>query len=344
MRPELRSRVVPTQVAAVLVTYGSRWNLLQEAISAARDAGVGGVVVVDNGAASDVAAFVGSRFGGAVTVVSRPRNEGSAAGYRDGLSAAIDAGYEYLLLLDDDNVISRDALSLLCDAYNEHRVSIASADLVVVGFRPARHTEATIGRCGHTTFPRHSGVLGFSIIDVPAKLWRRVIPRRRRAPTAELPAVISLTTCSYGGMLFHSDLVKKFGVPDERFVLYADDTEYSGRITRGGGRILLVTGASIRDAEPSWNAEHAYKNSFVALLTAKDDLRAYYSVRNNVYLATHVWPRNRFALPLNRRAFLAILWIASRILRRPERYCLLRRAIADGENGRLGFCQQFALP
>jgi len=145
-------------------------------------------------------------------------------------------------------------------------------------------------------------------------------------------------------MLFHSDLVQKFGVPDERFVLYADDTEYSGRITRGGGRILLVTGASIRDAEPSWNAEQAYANSFVALLTAKEDLRAYYSVRNNVYLATHVWPINRCVLRLNRRAFLATLWIASRILRRSERYRLLRRAIADGENGRLGVCQQFPLP
>jgi GT2 family glycosyltransferase len=145
-------------------------------------------------------------------------------------------------------------------------------------------------------------------------------------------------------MLFHTDVIRRFGVPDEELVLYADDTEYSGRISRGGGSILLVRDALIRDSEPSWNTDDRYSNSLAMLLRSEGDWRVYYSVRNNLYLATHVWPANRVLRWLNRQVFVALLWIGSKALRRSERYHLLRRAIVDGEKRILGICPEFPLP
>lgn len=335
--------VAPASVTAVFVTYGSRWHLLREAVEAVQASGVGRVIVVDNGASCDVASQCDQRFGPFVRVIRQSRNEGSAIGFTAGLFEALECGGECVLLLDDDNIVSGGAVSALCNEYNQHVASVGRDNLVVVGFRPARQRETVAGRNRHASSPRASSILGFSVVDIPMKIWRHATHAPMFLPAECPPTSMPLLTCSYGGMFFHSDVIRKFGVPDERFVLYADDTEYSDRITRGGGTILLITNAGIRDADGSWNADGLYSNAFVALLDGADDARVYYSVRNNVYLSRCVRPCDRFVFSVNRYAFLGILWLLSIVRRRRDRYRLLRRAIADGEEGRLGVCVDFPL-
>jgi GT2 family glycosyltransferase len=87
----------------VTVTYGRRWSLLRQRLAAAQDEGATHAWVVDNGAQDDITMLARDEFGAFVTVVSLPRNCGSAGGFKAGLAAASTGSCDFILILDDDN-------------------------------------------------------------------------------------------------------------------------------------------------------------------------------------------------------------------------------------------------
>ena len=69
-------------------------------------------------------------------------------------------------------------------------------------------------------------------------------------------------------MLAHRSLYQAIGLPLRELVLYADDTEYTRRITAMGGRLRLVTDALIDELELSWNIKAHTRNIYEAFCSA----------------------------------------------------------------------------
>jgi GT2 family glycosyltransferase len=329
----------------VTVTYGQRWELLRQALASARQEGVARAVVVDNGAKTDVGQLATAEFGpDFVDVVRLGRNMGSAAGFKAGIERALTLGSEFILLLDDDNMLAPGAVATLREAWAQESAKMPADALAMLAFRADRMTDAATLVPAGGMRNTQSAFFGFRCADIPFKIAKRIPLVRKRLARLPVQSQVVMSIAPYSGMYFHRSMVIKHGAPDERFVLYADDTEFSYRLTRAGGKIVLVTGASITDLEPSWSGKGRFGNSFDTLLCSGDDFRAFYSTRNNAYYER--WSReggNALARKINRLIFLTILRTRARALRKQQRLALLRQAIAEGEAGRLGVSEAFPL-
>lgn len=229
-------------VWAVIVTR-NRLDLLQECLSAiaGQTRPAERIVVVDNASTDGTRAWLDTQSG--VDLLPLEENVGGAGGFHAGLRAATQAGAEWVWLMDDDTIPRPDALAALLAADAPEAILRAS----VAVWRDGRlHPMNAPG------FERdHVG----SLVDGAA---RRVLPLR---------------TATFVSLLVHRSAVERFGLPHAHFFIWSDDLEYTARVTRGGGRAVLVPGSVV---------EHRTERPHTAVTSAGD--RFYFHVRNTLYM------------------------------------------------------------
>lgn len=327
-------------IFVVTVTYGQRRSLLEQMLTATLAEGVRNIVIVDNGAGWDVSELVSQYPDASLHMVPMGSNQGSAAGFAAGISAAMQAGAEMIWLLDDDNRPAMGALAALLAAYQREAQSMATSRLAVLAYRPDHQWGVAMGLPAGRVNGRRDSFCGFHVLDIPYKLWSRT--RWGRRPRG-VPETMSLRVGPYSGLLFRRELILAIGLPDTSLVLYADDTEFTWRITATGGKIALVTAALVEDLESSWNTKALFRNSFSGWLEGAGDFRAYYGMRNYTYVDVRFRCFVKPLFTLNRCVYIALMWFFARRWGKQSRYRLLRGAIDDGLEARLGINSRFPL-
>lgn len=317
-------------VVAVTVTYGDRFGFLDAvAKRVLGDAGIARWIIVTNGVAPQLAQKIAG-LGGSVITRSFVRNVGSAPAYAAGIQAALACDADWVWLLDDDNLPAADALKRLLAAGRAlARAGAQRSDIAVCAYR--EHVHGPLLRHG----PRvRSSFLGFHVRGLLPRLLR---PLRR---PGQWPPTLAVASAPYGGLLLPRELIARIGLPDRRFVLYADDTEYTDRIMRGGGGLYVVTDAQITDLAPSWRSRSC---ALRAWLDEPDSARIYYGARNEAWFDSHRLVRSRWLYRLHRSLYCAAWWLLSRREPRRARYALLREAVRAGEDGVLGCDPRYPL-
>jgi GT2 family glycosyltransferase len=331
---------VNLQLTVVTVTYGNRWHLLQKVLREVLTQGVRDVVIVDNAAILPTNELT-EEFGDFVKVVHMPHNSGSAVGFKTGIMHALEAGAEYLLMLDDDNVPAPGSLAILGHSLAEALAQSPSGLTAVLGNRIHPGMAQNISEKSVQLQP--GSFLGFHYSDIPEKIKRRLRIKLQRADSHLTAGAVETGVCTYGGLMFHRSLIDLIGLPREDFVLYVDDYEWTYRITSLGGLIQLIADAHIIDLEVQWNLGRSFKNAFEIWLLGRGDGRAFYTARNRVYFEARLQPHSTAVYQFNRFLFLALLGFYAWKTGNKKRHSLLLKAIADGEKGRLGMSQEFLL-
>ena len=131
-------------------------------------------------------------------------------------------------------------------------------------------------------------------------------------------------------------LVGEVGYPDERLVLYHDDTEFTHRFVQRGACLFLVPGSRVRDVELSWAQVKPWRHGFARMLLSDSDLRLFYNTRNKVYYEVHQRENSRAMLAVNEAIFWVLLYVFSFLHRAPTRRQLVKKAILDGKRAVLG--------
>ncbi len=337
------SSVQPT-VCAVVLTYGERWWLLEQVLRGlqAQEAPLSAVVVVANGTPYDLGARLATWRPGlpGLVVVALVANLGSAAGYRAGLARAAELGHDLIWLLDDDNVPHLDALAQLLRA---RRMLGASDQHLFASLRPDREKYLQVVYADATlSTGRPDSFMGFSPGELPRMLRGRLVRRKSAARQQRLVAPVKrIDYAVYGGLLLPSAWVERVGLPDERYVLYIDDREYTTRISQAGGDIYLVAASVVEDADRSWHVQAGARRLPPLLDPAAAEDRVYYTVRNLVWYDLCYTVRRRWRYLLNLTLFLALqaaLALARGVTLQQlrPRLALIRTAVSDGLHGRLG--------
>jgi GT2 family glycosyltransferase len=265
-------------------------------------------------------------------------NTGSANGYAVGIQTALAWGAEYLWLMDDDNAPAKGTLALLRQELSRLSAEVGVDRAAVSGFRASRmKTPGNLRR----NFAPPSNFVGFHASQIPQKLSRFLRPQT--AGCAVAGQAIDVPYAPYGGFLAHCQVFRHIGVPKTDLVLYADDWEYTMRLTKNGGRIRLVVSAVIDELEVSWNRERKQANVFLQSLVSGTDVQVYYTFRNHVWLNRNVQCASQFIYRVNKYMFLALLSVFAISLRRGQRLDLIRRAVSDGEQACLGINPNYPL-
>jgi len=271
----------PPRVTAVVLSWNKLEDTMEclESLRAAKTPGLH-ILLVDNASREPVAKAARDRFPG-VRVIENGENLGYAGGNNVGLRAALAAGADYVFVLNNDAVVTPDAIDELVRLL-ENDQEIAAAGSRVMQYE-ARE--------------RIYGVLGTLI-------WRPALIRLEGLHEGDLRAFSRprdgdfVPGCS---ILFRRRALEDVGLFDERFFAYHEDVDWCTRAWKAGRRVSYLPSSVVYHRGAIY-----YGTSPVA------DYRYYFYGRNAVLYA------RKHARPLQMAALLSTsaLYLAGSILRR----------------------------
>jgi GT2 family glycosyltransferase len=331
----------------VTVTYGERFDFLQSVIEAACKNGILKTFIVSNNAEPNSLERIRTleaESEGSINVIYLPENIGSAGGYKVGLENAANCpDCDFIWLLDDDNQPRENALDELLKHYKELSKTLSPHQLSLLSLREDREQLKRAARMtnAYRIFPRTSSFLGFHVLDIPRKFMKALHLNSPEKILESPNSAVEIPFGPYGGLFFHKTLLREIGYPDERFFVYADDTEFTFRLTQRGKKLFLIPSSTILDVDNSWHKK-VKGSHFEQLLLGDSDFRIYFSVRNQAYVDRYVWMKNYAVYTLNKLIFLGILSsFAYLVHKKTVRFELIYKAIQDGERQQLGLKQDW---
>jgi len=328
-----------SEIYVVTVTYGKRAHLLTRVLDAAKGQGAVEAIVIDNGSTDPVRDILAERYGDWAFVHSMGGNKGTALAFKTGIQTALARGAEFLLLLDDDNILQSGCIDKLCKVFALRSPEFGLQGLMLSAWREGRQGWLQPGTMRWREY--RSSFISFRIQNLPAKLMSLL---HTNQPDPNLAGVeITAPFAVYGGLFFNRGLIDFIGLPREEFFLYGDDTEFSYRFSRAGGKIILTSDARIKDIAFSWNEENQSWAGPITWVLAKPSSPIFYQFRNAVYFAYHVNERNILTLFINTIIYMSIIIITCIITRRWRSLRVLCVAFRNGVAGRLGASPRFPL-
>lgn len=181
------------------------------------------ILVIDNGSGDGSAETLRHELPAGIDLLALPENLGFGRGNNVGLRRALDEGYDFALLINNDAFAASDMLARLLAAA-EPSIALLSPKITyeakphILWFAGARRKRRTLDIAG----------TGRGQTDGPA--W-----------SADRDADYLLGTC----LLVNLAAVRSVGLFDERYFMYFEDLDWSIRLQRAGYRLRLVAGARL---------------------------------------------------------------------------------------------------
>ncbi len=335
-------------ICAIIVTYGQRYHYLGETVKGVLGQiyPISRLIIVDNGCGYHIESALEYNCRVPLHVVILNGNQGSAIGFSEGMKEALKYPSDLIWILDDDNKPDRDALAKLVQAYK----CIGMPENVALLARRVtlRGTSRNLPKF------KRGGFLGFHLGDLVPWLarWQSVRDSGTKVventsseedPRWKICGLERLDVAPYGGLILPMKLLRSLGFPREDFISYADDTEWTLRITQTGGAICRCAESVVVDLEDSWWIRRNNVNPLVDKNT--QEFRIYYGIRNQVYLEyCTADKKGLFALNalIRLTVIVANAMVFSVGVRQTfTRLLLLMTAIRDGLSGRLGICKRY---
>jgi len=322
-------RAKRADVTAVIVTYGERSNKCAAAIRAAFEAGVGRVLLVANGISDSEFLSLGVLLGNNLKPIICCRvdsNTGSAGGFHLGIRSALRHGAKLVWLLDDDNIATPDALTMLLDAKSniEHKLMERVA---VTCFRPDDGVQLRTVSRGCDANPPDGSFLSFD-------LYTMFMSTRRSKSTPSLD-VIQIGLAPYGGLLLDRSVVVSIGLPETAMLLYEDDTEYTDRLKSIGVKLFLVPWSVVNDNDSKWSQSQG-KARRLGAMDSSDLVRLWFATRNRAYFdrkRCENWTTlARFHC--NRLIFLSTAFVVGVRRRQYQQFFVLRHGVLHGRKAK----------
>jgi GT2 family glycosyltransferase len=175
-------------------------------------------------------------------------NTGGAGGFYEGVKRGYEKGYDWLWLMDDDTIIESKTLDKLLEKI--HHLNDKN-----IGFVYSK----VIWTDGAPHIMNIPGIKPL-VNGIPFNLY-------------EDKGVLLVETASFVSLLVGKEVVKKVGLPLKEFFIWADDVEYTLRITKNGFIGLYVKDSIvIHKTKTNYSARSVY------------DWRFYYNVRNWLWI------------------------------------------------------------
>jgi GT2 family glycosyltransferase len=332
------------KVCAVFVTYGDRYHLLKPCIEALLEQQISHIIVIDNHSlprSHEHLKTLQKALDGKLEVFRVRENSGSAGGYWNGLQhASTNKECDFIWLLDDDNKPREGALKALVNFWQTSDKTDKEHRMALLSFREDRevYKEAVIKNKPDLVMGRKNSFLGFHMNGAPKELLRRL--KQKHLRETDDRALIKknhgqVSVAPFGGMFFHKTLLDEIGYPNRDFYLYADDWEFSYRVTQKGGKIILLLNSLIEDIEKSWHLGDSKGLFRSNLLGDLDEMRLYYFVRNRVYFEKKYRVTNPLSYNFNKFILLSVVGIFGFIMGY-NNFKLIKKAVKDGNRGKLG--------
>lgn len=237
-----------------------------------------------------------------VRYVRMPENTGGAGGFHEGMKRAVEAGFDWLWLMDDDLLPTPEALQALIDkrealAGAQDRPFLLNSLVLSKEHRDDETLAFPLQELSRGGFPR-LGVYYWHLSEVRDKvkegLYRWV--------------------CPFNGTFLPAAAIRDIGLPNEEFYIRGDEKDFLWRAARKLD-FYTVMGSKV------YHPKH---------LISGFDWKEYYTIRNMFVVNRH------FNFTILRDLKLIVMGLAMGMRRGRRGLALALRAIGDGLRGRLG--------
>jgi GT2 family glycosyltransferase len=226
-------------IAAIVITY-NRLELLKKT----RDGLLGQtrvpdkIIVVNNGSTDGTAEWLASHTD--LFVVTQ-ENVGSSGGQYTGFKTAYEQGYDWIWAMDDDVVPRPDCL--------ENLISTLKENIIIAPLRYDLDKS-----------PYINDTLEFNISNPFNSLWKRLLSEDDLKNE-----LIKAEGITFEGPMFHRSLIDEIGLPEKKFFIYGDDSEYFIRANQSGFTSYIYTNAKLDRLLPTPNLtkEFSWKNYYI---------------------------------------------------------------------------------
>ena len=225
---------MPPLVHIVTLNW-QNWPVTFELLRALRELRYGAfkTVVVDNGSTDDSVKQLRETFT-EVEVIEAGRNLGFGGGNNVAIRRALDAGADYVWLINNDAKPAPDALAALVETAEQNPRAGAVGSVILNESRPEQ-----IDAWGGGTVVRWMGY---------ARLNRR---------PDELLEYITGTS-----MLLRSAALREVGLFDEQFFLYWEDTDLSARLAAKGWGLAVAERSRVRHTMSTTTGKDPFSRSY----------------------------------------------------------------------------------
>lgn len=230
-RPEAVSSPQPS-IAAVVLNWRDAANTTACIASLAQDGGLNQIVIVDNEADGTLRQALDASEAPAHVLLERSENGGFSAGVNVGLRYALEAGADFVLVINNDARLHEGALSVMLAAFER---------------------DASVG------------IVGPAILNEDGSL-------QALGPAIGFPLRIDETAGStnpdfvtWACVLVSRRLLETVGVLDETFFMYWEDVEFGYRARSAGFKVAIAPEATVAHAVSS---SHSIAGDRVQLYSA----------------------------------------------------------------------------
>lgn len=235
-------------ICCVIVTY-NRKKLLVESIEAilSQNYRVNDILIIDNNSTDGTKEYLKQKnILNQIQYIKLDENIGGAGGFCAGIKKAIELGYDLFWVMDDDTIPSEDSLKNLIKAYEN--------------------------------LDRKVGFLSSNV------LWKDGTPcvmnlqKTKQIFNGKLEqGLIEVETATFVSLLITKEAVLECGLPIREFFIWADDTEFTKRISQKFKNYLVIDS----------NVIHKMNSNVGANIVIDDNRldRYFYAFRNRMYIA-----------------------------------------------------------
>lgn len=208
-------------IGIVIVTYHSS-RYLQDCLESLRgEVKWDQICIIDNASSEDLS-HVLKHFPG-IHFIENSTNRGFATAANQGIRYFLEKKMEAILLLNPDTKVRTGAIKHMLTTMNTHPACMVVQPLITL-----MKKENKINTWGNE-------YKGFGLVSLGG--YRQQVPQKIQDRQIEY--------ASGACMLVHSEAFQKFGLLNEYFFLYFEDTEFSQRVRSGGGEIWLAAQARV---------------------------------------------------------------------------------------------------
>ena len=189
------------KVAAIVVTY-NRKKLLQQCVEKLKNQTKSlDILIIDNASTDGTEKLFNNVEDSNVKYYNTGANLGGAGGFSFGIKKAVELGYDYLWILDDDTMPTSTALEVL--------------------LRKDKELDGEYGFLSSKALWKDDSICTMNIQKQTK--WKQVV---------NFNAEQTVQYASFVSLFMRAATVKKVGLPFKEFFIWADDWEYTRRISK----------------------------------------------------------------------------------------------------------------
>jgi len=252
-------KIKRSNIVAIVVTYNRKELLLNCITNLLEQSERVDIIIVDNNSSDGTKSdLISKRLleNHKVSYLYLNENTGGAGGFNHGLNYAIQQGWDWFWLMDDDAEPDKNALKNL--------KKIANNPNHIYGSSAISSVDKTIKLCFPVKVIKSNHVM---ILD----------------DYKELAPIQQVAWLPFLGFFIHRNLVKKIGYPDKNFFIRNDDIEYAERAKKSGAEIYLTKESVIHHPfQPTITYNLVGKKFYYRSMAP---WKVYYEIRNKIIIA-----------------------------------------------------------